>query len=278
MRIDAHHHLWAYDPAEYGWIGPGMEKLARDFLLPDLEPLLKKTGIDGTIVVQAIHSRAETDWLLDLAERSPIIKGVVGWVDLRSPELSQELARLAPARKFRGVRHVVQDEPDDDFLLRPDIVRGIGMLAAFNLTYDILVYPRHLPAAIELVRRFPEQRFVLDHIAKPPIKEQLLAPWDDRLRRLAALPNVNCKLSGMVTEADWNHWQPETFKPYLDVVLAAFGTERVMIGSDWPVCTLAGTYEEVLGIVLRYVEQFTPAEQAGILGENAARFYQIGES
>jgi L-fuconolactonase len=278
MRIDAHQHLWAYDPAEYGWIGPGMAKLARDFLPPDLEPLLKKMGIDGTIAVQARQSLAETEWLLDLAERYAVIRGVVGWVDLCSPDLFQELALLAPARKLRGVRHVVQDEPDDDFMLRPDFLRGIGMLASFNLTYDILIYPRQLPAAIELVRRFPEQRFVLDHIAKPPIKEQILTPWDNGLRGLAALPNVSCKLSGMVTEADWSHWQPETFKPYLDVVLGAFGPARVMIGSDWPVCTLAGSYEDVLDIVLRYVEQFTAAEQAGILGENAARFYQIGES
>jgi L-fuconolactonase len=277
MRIDAHQHLWAYDPAEYGWIGPGMEGLARDFLPPDLEPLLKQNGMDGTIAVQARQSLAETEWLLDLAARYRIIKGVVGWVDLRSPELSQELARLAPSRKLRGVRHVVQDEPDDDFMLQSDFLRGIGMLADFNLTYDILIYPRQLPAAIELVRHFPEQRFVLDHIAKPLIKERVLAPWDDGLRRLAGLPNVSCKVSGMVTEADWSAWQPQTFKPYLDVVLGAFGPERVMIGSDWPVCTLAGSYEEVLDIAFRYIEQFTPAEQAGILGENAARFYKIGE-
>jgi L-fuconolactonase len=174
MRIDAHHHLWAYDPAEYGWIEPGMGKLARDFLPPDLEPLLKETGMDGTIAVQARQSLAETEWLLDLSERYPVIRGIVGWVDLRSPGLSRELDRLAPLRKFRGVRHVVQDEPDDDFMLRPDFLRGIGMLAAFNLTYDILIYPRKLPAAIELVRSFPEQRFVRDHIAKPPIKERVL--------------------------------------------------------------------------------------------------------
>jgi L-fuconolactonase len=277
MRIDAHHHLWQYNRQEYGWIGPGLEALARDFLPADLAPLLAAAGIDGTIVVQARQSLAETQWLLELAGRYPFIKGVVGWVDLQSPDLAEQLARFAPARKLRGVRHVVQDEPDDAFMLRPAFLQGIGLLASFNLAYDILIYPRHLPAACELARRFPNQRFVLDHMAKPCIKAHLLAPWDEGIRRLAAFPNVTCKLSGMITEADPQNWRYEDFVPYLDVVYAAFGPTRLMIGSDWPVCTVAASYEQTLEIVRRYLAQFPAAAQAAVLGENAAWIYQTGE-
>ncbi len=277
MRIDAHHHLWQYNPAEYGWIGPGLEPLARDFLPPDLAPLLKEAGIDGTIAVQARQSVRETEWLLGLADEYPFIKGVVGWVDLQSPDLAAQLARFSAARKLRGVRHVVQDEPDDAFMLRPAFLQGMGMLAAFNLTYDILIFPRQLPAASELASRFPAQRFVLDHIAKPLIKDHILEPWAGGVRRLAGYPNVACKLSGLVTEAAWQRWRYEDFVPYLDVIYAAFGPTRLMIGSDWPVCTVAGSYSQVLDIVYRFVAQFPPAEQAAILGENAARIYQIGE-
>jgi len=277
MRIDAHHYLWQYNPQEYGWIGPGLEALARDFLPPDLAPLLAATRMDGSIAVQARQSLAETEWLLDLAERYPFIRGVVGWVDLQSSDLAEQLARFAAARKLRGVRHAVQDEADDAFMLRPAFLQGIGLLASFNLAYDILIYPRHLPAACELVRRFPNQRFVLDHMSKPPIQDRILAPWDEGIRQLAAYPNVTCKLSGMFTEADPQNWRYEDFVPYLDVVYAAFGPTRLMIGSDWPVCTVAASYRETLNIVNRYVAQFSPAVQAAIMGEIAAWIYQIGE-
>jgi len=238
-------------------------------------PLLDSGGIEGTVAVQARQTLDETEWLLQLADNYSLIKGVVGWVDLRSPKLRGQLELFCAHPKFRGVRHVVQDEPDDRFMLREDFVRGLGMLAEFDLTYDILIFPRHLPVACELVARFPDQRFVLDHIAKPFIKDQKVTPWDGDIRRLAAFPNVFCKVSGMVTEADWHQWQPADFRPYLDVVFAAFGSRRIMFGSDWPVCTLAGTYADVLEIVSDYVQQLSEEEQADVWGETARRFYGL---
>lgn len=275
MRIDAHQHFWRYSVTEYGWIGQGMERLMRDHLPADLWPLMRAACVDGTIAVQARQTLQETDWLLELAAQHAFVRGVVGWVDLRSPMVREQLARYAPSRGLCGVRHVVQDEPDDQFMLRPDFLRGIATLAEFDLAYDILIFPKHLRVACELVERFPDQRFVLDHIAKPPIRDGPLSPWDADIRRLAAHPNVYCKLSGMVTEANTAAWRAADLGPYLDVVVRAFGTERLMIGSDWPVCTLAGEYAEVLRIVQDYVWQFSAEEQAAILGVNAARFYHL---
>ena len=275
MNIDAHQHFWRYNESEYGWMGPGMETLKRDHLPPDLLPLLQSAGFDGTIAVQARQVLEETRWLLELADQYSFIKGVVGWVDLRSPQLHQQLEPFAAHPKLRGVRHVVHDEPDDQFMLREDFVRGIGLLSEFGLTYDLLLFPKHLPVACELVKRFPHQRFVLDHIAKPLIKDGILEPWATDLRKLAAFPNVFCKVSGMVTEANWQAWEPADFTPYLAVVLDVFGAERVMIGSDWPVCTVAATYEQVISIVADYIRQFSPDQQKRILGENARRFYGI---
>ena len=277
MRTDAHTHFWRYRPEAYPWIGPGMEALAHDFLPPDLEPLLEETGIDATVAVTVRHTDSETEWLLGLAEIYPFIKGIVGWVDLRSPNLRRRLERLAPSRKLRGVRHPIQDEADPQFMLQPDFLRGIGMLHGFNLTYDVLVLPQHLPAAVELARKHPDQRFVLDNIARPPIAEGVLEPWDTGLQQLAELPNVFCKVSGLVTQANWQRWRREDFRPYLDVVFGAFGPGRTMIGSAWPVCTLAGSYADVMGVVFDYVSQFPPGDRAAILGDNAARFYQLGE-
>jgi len=275
MRIDTHQHYWRYNPHDYGWMLPGMEILKKDHLPVDLLPLLKEVGIDGTVAVQARQTLEETRWLLDLADQYPFIKGVVGWVDLRSPELHEQLERFSSHPKLCGVRHVVHDEPDDRFMLREDFVRGIGMLADFGLTYDLLLFPPHLPVACELAGLFPEQPFVLDHISKPLIKDGVLEPWATDLRRLAAFPNVTCKVSGMVTEADWQAWKPEDFAPYLDVVFEAFGIQRVMIGSDWPVCTVAGTYPQVMQVALDYVAQLSEAEQADVLGNNAIRFYGL---
>lgn len=278
MKIDTHQHFWRYDPQEYDWIGPGMEALQRDFMPEDLAPLQQESGIQGTIAVQARQTLEETRWLLDLADEHPFIRGVVGWVDLQSPDLDTQLERLASHSRLCGVRHVVQSEPDDEFMLRADFCRGIQMLADFDLTYDILIYPRHLPAANELVSRFPRQRFVLDHIAKPPIKAGTLSPWREGIWRLAEYPNVYCKVSGMVTEADWTAWTADDLKPYMDVVFAAFGTQRLMLGSDWPVCTLAGSYSRVMGVVLDYVAQFSTAQQADLCGGNAQRFYRLANS
>ncbi len=275
MNIDAHQHFWIYRPADYDWIGPGMETLQRDVLPAELAPQLQAAGFDGTVAVQACQTEAETRWLLGLADQYPWIRGVVGWVDLCQPDAGERLAALAAHPRLVGVRHVVQAEPDDRFLLREDFGRGIGYLAALDLTYDLLLYPRHLPPAYELVRRFPDQRFVLDHIAKPPIGAGTLQPWADDLRRLAILPNVWCKVSGMVTEADWATWRAADYRPYLDTVFAAFGVERILLGSDWPVCTLAAPYAEVLGLSGAYIAQFSPTEQAALRGENAARFYGL---
>jgi L-fuconolactonase len=272
MRIDSHQHFWRYSAEQYPWIQPDWS-IRRDFLPADLEPLLAAAGIDGTIAVQARQSLEESRWLLELADESPIIKGVVGWVDLRSPVVEQQLDALSRHPKFVGVRHVVQDEPDDDFMLGQEFQRGIAALKAFGLTYDLLVYPKQLPAAIKLVEKFPDQPFVLDHIAKPPIKDAGIDPWREPIQALANFPNCCCKVSGLVTEADWTGWQAEDFKPYLDVIAAAFGVDRLMYGSDWPVCLLAGSYERVFDLAANFAKSFSPADQARFFGGNAAKFY-----
>lgn len=274
MRLDSHQHFWSYDEAQYPWIPKG-SPLHRDWLPSDLAPLLAAAGIDGCIAVQARQTLEESRWLLTLADHSPTIKGVVGWVDLRSDRVEEELAELSANPRFRGVRHVVQDEPDDQFMLRPEFVRGISKLAQFGMSYDLLVFPRQLPAAIELVRKFPGQPFVLDHIAKPPIKDGTLEPWRTQIRELAEFPHVMCKASGMVTEAKHASWRAEDFRPYLDVVFEAFGSDRMMYGSDWPVCLLAGSYERVVRIVDDYTRRLPADERAAFFGGNAARFYAI---
>jgi L-fuconolactonase len=272
--IDSHQHFWEYDPADYPWIKSDWP-IRRSFLPSDLEPLLRKSGFDGCVAVQARQSLRESEWLLELAEKNPFIAGVVGWVDLRSPEVEQQLELFNGKAKFVAVRHVVQDEPDDRFMLREDFLRGVGTLKQFDLAYDILIFPKQLPAAIELVRRFPEQRFVLDHIAKPSIKDELIEPWARQIRELGTAQNVYCKLSGMVTEAPWQTWSRTDFQPYLEIVWEAFGPDRLMAGSDWPVCLLSSEYERTMEIVQRYLEQFGPVERKKVLGANAVRFYRL---
>ncbi len=275
IRIDSHQHFWRYTPLEYSWISDAMKVLKHDFLPDDLAPLLHANGINGSIAVQARQTLEETHWLLELAAGHPLVKGVVGWVDLCSPQLDTQLEELVPNRRLVGLRHVLQDEPEDDFMLRPEFQRGIGRLAAHGLVYDILIYPRHLPLAAQLVRAFPNQQFVLDHLAKPLIAEGQIEPWSRDLRELARCPNVACKLSGMVTEARWNAWRREDFLPYLDVALEAFGPERLMIGSDWPVCTLSGDYGSVMAIGVDYTQPLSASERASILGGACARIYRI---
>jgi L-fuconolactonase len=277
MRIDAHQHFWTYNARDYGWMGPGLESLRRDYLPPELAPLLKAAGIDGTVAVQARQTVEESDGLLALADQHPFIFGVVGWVDLCSAHVEEDLARLARHRKFRGVRHILHDEPDDRFMLREDFRCGLGQLQKFGLTYDLLLFPRHLPVACELVAGFPHQPFVLDHLAKPSIKDGRLEPWASDLRRLAAFPNVSCKISGMVTEADWQRWKARDFEPYLDVVFECFGSRRLMVGSDWPVATLAASYAQVMQLTGDYLARLSPDEQAAVWGANAQRFYGLGE-
>jgi L-fuconolactonase len=273
-RLDAHQHFWNYSAAEYPWMRPEWP-IRRDFLPEHLEPLLADAGLGGSIAVQARQSMVESRWLLELADRHALIRGVVGWVDLRDENVSVQLAELASHPKFVGVRHVVQDEPDDRFMLGPDFLRGIAQLERFDLTYDLLVFPRQLPAAIELVRRFPAQPFVLDHIAKPSIEARVLSPWREQIVELASHPNVSCKVSGMVTEANWSTWQPSDLRPYLDVVFGAFGEDRLMFGSDWPVCLLAGSYHCVHAVIREYVAGLPTTVAPKVFGRNAARAYGI---
>ena len=275
MRIDAHQHFWLYNSAEYGWIDESMAAIRRDFLPEDLVGKLSKNDFDGSVAVQTRQTLEETRWLLELAAASPRILGVVGWVDLRSPDAHSQLRSFAGNPKLVGVRHIVQAEPDDRFLLQPDFLRGISLLEEFDLAYDILIYTRHLPVAAEFVEKFPRQRFVLDHMAKPPIKTGEIDLWEDGIRQLAAFPNICCKVSGLVTEADWHHWTPEQIRPYLDVVFDAFGSQRLMIGSDWPVCLVAGEYGRVMDVVKDYVRSNCLRALEAILGENARRFWHL---
>jgi len=275
MRLDAHQHFWHYSPTEHIWMTDQMTLLKQDFLPEDLDPLLAGIHFDGCVAVQARQSLEETRWLLELADKHPFIKAVVGWVDLRSDHLREQLTKFARHPRLAGVRHVVQDEPDDNFMLQPEFRHGIAQLRAFDLTYDLLLFPQHLKAAALLVEEFPQQPFVLDHLAKPRIAEGLFSPWQEDLLRLAKFPNVSCKLSGMATEARWKQWRPVDFHRYLDIVFAAFGWSRLMIGSDWPVCTLSGDYEPVMNLVIDYISKFSAEAQSAILGENCARFYHI---
>jgi L-fuconolactonase len=275
MRLDAHQHFWRYDKAQHVWMTDAMAALRRDYFPEDLRPLLQQTGFGGTIAVQARQMVEETEWLLALADQHPFIRGVVGWVDLRSPHVGAQISRLGADRRLVGVRHVVHDEPDDDFMLRPEFRRGIACLGPAGLTYDLLLRPPHLKAAIRLVDEFKDQRFVLDHIAKPQVGDVSGSIWKEEILRLAERPNVFCKLSGLVTEADWNAWRPDDFRPALDVVLEAFGADRLMIGSDWPVCTLAADYATTMGVVMDFVRDLKASEQDGILGGNCARFYGV---
>lgn len=273
-RIDAHQHFWRYSSQTHGWIDDGMPAIKRDFLPPDLKPLLDDAGVDGCVAVQAEQSIAETEWLLGLADEHPFIRGVVGWVDLCAPDVTEQLRRVAMHPRLRGIRHIVQDEPVG-FMLRPDFQHGIAALAEFGLTYDILIYERQLPGALALARRLPEQRFVINHIAKPAIRDGSSDPWRAGIIALAAQPNVYCKLSGMVTEADWQRRRPADFAPYIETVLEAFGPQHVMIGSDWPVCLLAGEYAGVMAIVTDAIGALSADAGDAILGGTAAEFYGV---
>ena len=275
MRIDSHQHFWKFNRTRDSWITDNMAVLHRDFLPHDLIPELESHNIDGSIAVQADQSEAETRFLLDLASKFPQILGVVGWVDLCSLGVHESLQVYANCRKLRGIRHIVQAEPDDRFLLREAFVRGISWLGHFGLTYDILVYARQLPAAAELVAKFPDQLFVVDHIAKPEIRNKKISPWRQHIREIAKHQNVYCKISGLITEADWQNWSDQDIMPYLDIVFDAFGVYRVMFGSDWPVCLLAGSYSRVVDLISSYAESFSETDRANIFGLNAARFYGL---
>jgi len=270
--IDSHQHFWHYDAARYGWIDEPLAALRRDFLPEDLLPLLGDEGVDGTIAVQARQDDEETAWLLDLASRHSFIRGVVGWVDLQAADVETRVERLAATPRLVGLRHVVQAEPDG-FLHRPAFRRGVAAVERCDLVYDILIRARQLPEAIRFAAAFARQRFVLDHLGKPDVRGGELQEWRRRLEELAQLPHVWCKLSGLVTEADWRAWTPALLRPYLDAALDAFGPARVMIGSDWPVCTVAASYGDVLALVREAIAEYSSDEQAQMLGKTAEDVY-----
>jgi L-fuconolactonase len=274
MKIDSHHHFWKYDPDEYSWIDESMREIRRDFLPEHLRAEIDSAQVDGVVSVQARQSLVETQWLLDIASQHDFIKGVVGWVELISPKVAAQLERFAANRKLKSVRHVVQSEPDD-FILRDDFNRGIRELRRFGTVYDILIFERHLPQTIRFVDNHTNQIFVLDHIAKPRIKENMLEPWRKNIRELARRENVFCKVSGMVTEADYKGWTEDQMLPYFDTVLEAFGPNRLMFGSDWPVCLVACRYERWHELVRNWVGKLSNAEQGRIFGGTVVEAYKL---
>jgi L-fuconolactonase len=275
IRIDSHHHLWRYDPQEYGWIDDNMKVIRHDFLPPHIEQEIQAAGIDGVVTVQAHQSVAETEWLLDLASQNAFMQGVVGWAPLTDLEVREVLGMLATNPKLKAVRHVIQGEPDANYVLREDFSRGIRALPEFGLVYDILIFERQLPQTIRFVDQHPNQVFVLDHIAKPRIGDRVTSPWAENMHELAKRPNVYCKLSGMVTEADYHGWTERDLQPYFDVALEAFGPRRLMFGSDWPVCLVAVSYQRWFNIVSGIVERFSEDERDRIFGGTAAEAYKL---
>lgn len=270
--IDAHQHFWRYEPSRYGWIDGSMAALAHDFLPGDLEDELRAEGVGGTIAVQARQDTEETGWLIELANTQPFIRGVVGWIDLRARDIERQLERVGQEPCVVGIRHVVQAEPEG-FLDGSGFRHGIAALARVGLVYDILIYARQLPEATRFAAAFPAQRFVLDHLGKPDIRGGGFESWRRDIRGLAALPNVWCKLSGLVTEADWRTWTPAGLRPYLDTALEAFGPSRLMFGSDWPVCTLGATYRQTLALVREAIAEYSDEERARIMGRTAEHVY-----
>ena len=275
MKIDSHQHFWNYHPIKDAWISDAMKVIQQDFMPADLLPLLQKNDIDGCIAVQADQSETETRFLLQLAQDNDFIMGVVGWVDFRSKDIEERLQYFSKFEKLKGFRHIVQGESEDDFLLRADFCNGIAQLEKYNFTYDLLILPKHLSVATEFVKRFPKQNFVIDHLAKPNFKEANFTNWENGIRELATYKNVFCKLSGMVTEADWENWKAEDFNNCLDVLVGNFGIERLMFGSDWPVSLLAASYEQSSAIVKNYFSKFSEEEQHKIWGGNAIKFYNL---
>ncbi|CAN5272231.1 amidohydrolase family protein [soil metagenome] len=275
LTIDAHQHFWQYNAAQHAWINDNMQVLRKDFLPKDLLPLLEQNGIDGCILVQVDQTEEENTFQLHNANSFDFVKGVVGWVDLQSADVADRLDYYRQFEKMKGFRHILQDEKDRDLMLKPAFKHGISLLNKYNYTYDILIFPEQLQHALEFVKAFPSQRFVIDHIAKPYIKDKKIDEWEKDISAFKSCENVYCKISGMVTEADWNHWTKEDFTTYLDVIVETFGTKRIMFGSDWPVCLVAASYEQMLSIVKDYFLSFSKNEKAAFFGGNAIEFYQL---
>ena len=275
LKIDAHHHLWKFDPVRDSWITDEMAAIQKDFLPEDFKLVLQRNGFDGSVVVQTDQSVAENELLLNHANANDFIKGVVGWIDLQSKKVEDRLGAYAHSKKIKGFRHVLQSEADRRLMLRSAFMNGISMLARFGFTYDILIFADQLQYIPEFVSAFPNQKFVIDHIAKPGIKNKEIDLWKKEMRDVAKHQNVWCKISGMVTEADWKNWKQQDFVPYLDVIVEAFGTKRIMYGSDWPVCLVAASYENVLDVVEQYFSAFSENERQLFFGENAIQFYNL---
>lgn len=273
--IDAHQHFWIYNPQRDGWINSSMKKIQRDFLPQHLKPVLDQNGIQGCVVVQSDQSEVENLFQLTNAGNNDFVKGVVGWVNLQAKNIEDKLAHYRYYKKLKGFRHVLQGEQDRALMLRKKFMNGIGLLSKFNFTYDILILPDQLKYAQKLITKFPNQKFVINHIAKPPIKTGDIKQWKKDIQAIALLPNVQCKISGMVTEADWEKWKPNHFTPYLDVVVEAFGINRILYGSDWPVCLVAASYKKVKAIVDAYFKPFSQHEKDAFYGGNAIKFYEL---
>jgi len=275
VLIDAHHHLWRYNTRDYGWMSNDMVALRQDYLLPELEQVARACGVTGTIAVQARQTLEETESLLQMAAANPLLQGVVGWVPLIAPDVAKDLDRFAADPHLKSVRHVLHDEPDDFYMLRDDFNRGVSLLASRGLAYDILIFEKHLPQTLTFVDRHPNQIFIVDHIAKPKIRAGELSPWKENLAELARRDNVCCKISGMATEADWSGWTREQLRPCFDAALASFGPSRLMFGSDWPVLTLAGSYQHWVDTFRWFIVGLSPEEQEQICSGTARRAYQI---
>jgi L-fuconolactonase len=275
MRIDSHQHFWKFDPVRDSWITDDMKVIQKDFFPRDLQAVLRKNKFDGSVVVQSEQSENENKFQLKNAEENDFIKGVVGWIDLQGWDIEERLIYYSSFKKMKGFRHVLQGESDRSFMLKPAFMNGISKLEKFDFTYDILIYADQLKYLPEFVGAFMNQRFVIDHLAKPGIKNKEINEWKNEIKKIARFENVYCKISGMVTETDWKSWRQEDFIPYLDVVIEAFGPHRIMYGSDWPVCLVAASYEHVLGIVEEYFSSFSEAEQELFFGKNAIQFYNL---
>lgn len=275
MIIDSHQHFWNYEPVKHSWIDDDMSVIRRDFTPSDLKKVYTENGVDGCVAVQADQTLAETDFLIDLVTKTDFIKGVVGWVDLRAENIDEVLKYYSQFKKVKGFRHVVQGEPDHNFLLRPNFLRGISALEKYNYVYDILIFPHQLGATLEFVKQFPNQKFVIDHIAKPYINDGFYEGWAVLMQEIAKHENVFCKLSGMITEADYKTWTSKQIEPYMLLALNAFGTDRIMYGSDWPVCLVAGNYQKVKSIVTDFIADLSETEQKSVMGENAIQFYNL---
>ncbi len=274
-RIDAHQHFWKFDPIRDSWITDDMSAIQKDFLPVNLEPVLKANGMDGSVIVQSDQSEAENDFQIANASGNDFIKGIVGWVDLQAPNVEERLAYYKQHKIIKGFRHVLQGEPNRALMLTPAFKNGVGLLNKFGYTYDILIYPDQLSYTLDFVAQFPQQPFIIDHIAKPGIKDQNITDWKTQMQKFSSFNNVYCKISGMVTEADWKRWTLADFKPYLDVIVESFGTNRIVFGSDWPVCLVAASYEAMLSIVAQYFSSFSKHEQELFFGNNAIAFYNL---